>query len=213
MLQHEFPQGKFLQSHSNPTNRNSPKVYQKTGREITIPQANDTKGGSVMEGRDTMEVAAGLLRQADLWRGWQDGRWRRDFVARRRRYGGDARAALWRGRAGGAMEGTRGRRCGGGVRAARWELGEGGGRLDFGGGRRGDLVGRNARNNLAARGWVAPIYLPTERAMSLPFLPTDLPTLNIRDLPTVPPLQKLVLPTNHVSAVFTDQPLVANKGR
>ena len=57
----------------------------------------------MMEGRDTMEVAAGLLRQADLWRGWQDGRWRRDFVARRRRYGGDARAALWRGRAGGAV--------------------------------------------------------------------------------------------------------------
>jgi hypothetical protein len=52
-----------------------------------------------MEGRDTMEVAAGLLRQADLWRGWQDGGRRRDFVARRRCYGGDARAALWRGRA------------------------------------------------------------------------------------------------------------------
>jgi hypothetical protein len=75
------------------------KKQKKTGREITIPQANDTKGGSVMEGRDTMEVAAGLLRQADLWRGWQDGgRWW-DFVARRRCYGGDARAALWRGRA------------------------------------------------------------------------------------------------------------------
>ena len=53
----------------------------------------------------------------------------------------DGGGILWR--AGGAMEGTRGRRCGGGVRAARWELGEGGGRLDFGGGRRGDLVGRN----------------------------------------------------------------------
>ena len=123
-----------------------------------------------------------------------------------------AQAVLWRGRAGGAVEGACGE-LGGVWRWRRWELGEGGGRLDFGGGRRGDLVGRNARNNLAARGWVAPIYLPTERAMSLPFLPTDLPTLNIRDLPTVPPLQKLVLPTNHVSAVFTDQPLVANKGR
>jgi hypothetical protein len=82
---------------------------------------HDGGGGGIIEAGRSMEGVAGWRTAAGFC---------------------GAQAVLWRGRAGGAVEGACGE-LGGVWRWRRWELGEGGGRLDFGGGRRGDLVGRN----------------------------------------------------------------------